>query len=488
MSWFRTQPAENAASEDNGLKPWDLEDIRNEREGRRKIQFSEAGEANLRHGRRSFGERAGESSDVDEGAVLSPFRNEPEGRRKVRFSEVSGTSARRGRQSFGAMIDGNSDVDEGPVTNPFLDPEDIAPDDCSNIASPNGSEFNTVKIVTPSGTFAEASPLASPLPNPLESPPLPEIVPSKDKRRKTETRFQGPHPFVPGKVNHIYPGETNRKHFTQYVYSSTQPDYAITHHYLCETSDLKKPVYYYHDVGGYTRLDGNHRFTLHFGSHSDCPILGAMWHSASGMHFAVGGPNMNLEDLENEHVVSIQRQHCEFLKPISSVPSKWHMDFTFGGGPGEGPKKLYRWQVVHLSEKGIPQFRHGKLELRENTDGLVDKKGKRKEKGRLFAACRNVDNLATNLWVRNTAEDFHDPVARIRWKSLILLTWGAMRDRMRGPHNTGSPYHNIGYTKSKRVVDIQGDGPAGCMNPSSQGFNRSISVPSIVISVAVPWG
>jgi hypothetical protein len=78
-------------------------------------------------------------------------------------------------------------------------------------------------------------------------------------------------------------GGLHHKKYTQYVYSHTSSDYRITHQYLCEKSDLEKPVYYYHDVGGYTRLDPDHTFTLHLGNHSGTPILGAMWHSSGGM-------------------------------------------------------------------------------------------------------------------------------------------------------------------------------------------------------------
>ncbi|KAH7323867.1 hypothetical protein BKA65DRAFT_511615 [Rhexocercosporidium sp. MPI-PUGE-AT-0058] len=191
-----------------------------------------------------------------------------------------------------------------------------------------------------------------------------------------------------------------------------------------------------------------------------------MWHSSSGMYFAVGSPYMNRMDKDDENVTSIQRQHCEFLKPISSVPSRWHMDFAFGGGEGEGPKKYYRWQVVHLAE-AIPHLRHGKLALRERSDGLVDEKEKKREKGKLLAACRNVNDLGTNLWVRDDIEEMGNELARLKWKTWVLLTWGAMRDRMRGPHNTGSPYHNVGYTKSTRVVELPMAGAPGTWMSSS---------------------
>lgn len=184
---------------------------------------------------------------------------------------------------------------------------------------------------------------------------------------------------------------------------------------------MDKPVYYYHDAGGYTRLASNHRFTLHLGNHSDTPVLGTMRHSSSGMHFAVGNPFMNLVDKDNENVTTIQRQYCDYLKPISSCPSRWHMDFTFGGGDGEGPKRQYRWQVVHLAE-AISHLRHGKLELREKHDGMVDEKGRKREKGKLLAACRNVDDLCTNLWVRDVSGDFGNELAKIQWKTWVLLT------------------------------------------------------------------
>ncbi|CZT43208.1 uncharacterized protein RSE6_03207 [Rhynchosporium secalis] len=388
---------------------------------------------------------------------LEVIRNERAGRRKVELSEISyeyNSTSNRPR-SIVARTDGTSD-NEGAVTNPFWDAaDDIAPDDHDPLASPTGSEINTVKIVTSSGTFAVA----------VASPPLlpPERQSSKRRTGKSETRYQGLHPFVPGKVNHNYPGGTNRRHFKQYVYSSTQPEYAMTHHYLCETSDLEKPIFYYHDVGGYTRLDRNHRFTLHWGGDFKCPVLGTMWHTSSGMNFAVGTPTMSYTDRENEEFTAIQRQHCDFFKPIST-PSRWHMDFTFGGGIGEGPERHYRWQVEHL-DRSIPHLRHAKLELREKVDGVSDGKGREKKKGKLFAACRNVENLNTNLWVRHAQEDFNNAVAQVKWQTWILLTWGAMRDRMRGPHNTGSPHHNVGYTKTRRAVELSGDGPAGCMSP-----------------------
>ncbi|KAK0122909.1 hypothetical protein ONS96_009934 [Cadophora gregata f. sp. sojae] len=371
---------------------------------------------------------------------LEVIRNDRAARRKVQFSESSHTSSRRHRQSLGSRTDGGSDIKERPVANPFLDPIDsIAPDESGGVSPPSEPEFcNNITVVTPNGTFAVA-----------HSPP-PSVKPPKGK---SETQYQGLHPFVPGKVRHTTPGEVSRRHFTQYVYSKTQTDYAMTHHYLCETSNPEEPVYYYHDVGGYTRLDPDHRFTLHLGNHSDTPVLGAMWHSSSGMHFAVGNPFMNFMDKDNENVTTIQRQYCDYLKPISSVPSRWHMDFTFGGGDGEGPKKHYRWQVVHLAE-AIPRLRHGKLELRERYEGMLDEKGKKREKGKLLAACRNVDDLCTHIWVRDPSEDFDNELAMTKWKTWVLLTWGAMRDRMQGPHNTGSPYHTIGYKKSTRVVEI----------------------------------
>ncbi|KAH9215827.1 hypothetical protein DL95DRAFT_499241 [Leptodontidium sp. 2 PMI_412] len=375
---------------------------------------------------------------------LEVIRNERVGRRKVQFSEASYISSRQHRQSLGARTDGGSDINDGPGANPFLDPEDnIAPDDRSGVASSEPEFYNNVTIVTPGGTFVVS-----------RSPP-PERKTPKGRRRETAPRYQGPHPFVPGKARHKLPGEVNRRHYTQYIYSNSHTDYAMTHHYLCETSDLLKPVYYYHDVGGYTRLDPNHSFTLHHGNHSDTPILGAMWHSSSGMHFAVGNPYMNLMDKDNANVTSIQRQHCDYLKPISSTPSRWHMDFTFGGGDGEGPKKHYRWQVVHLAE-AIPHLRHGKLELRERIDSLVDEKGKKREKGKLLAAYRNVDDLCTNIWVRDPTEELGNELASLKWKTWVLLTWGGMRDRMQGPHNTGNPHHNVGYTKSTRVVELPG--------------------------------
>ncbi|PBP23408.1 hypothetical protein BUE80_DR005954 [Diplocarpon rosae] len=267
--------------------------------------------------------------------------------------------------------------------------------------------------------------------------------------KSTHVRFQDTHPFVPGKIRHKQPGEVSRRNFTQYVYSHTNTDFRITHHFLCEKDDLEKPVYYYHDVGGYTRLDENHRLTLHLGNHSGTPVLGAMWHGSSGMYFAVG------PYLYDESVKTIQRQYCEYLKPISSAPTRWHMDFVFGGGAGEGPRKTYRWQVVHLVE-AIPHFRHGKLELREKDGFEVDEQGKKIEKTKLLAACRNIDDLSTNLWVRNAGEEMGNELARIKWKTWVLLTWGGMRDRMAGPHNTGSPHHTVGFTKSTKTVKTPG--------------------------------
>lgn len=271
-------------------------------------------------------------------------------------------------------------------------------------------------------------------------------------------------------------GEVHRKKYTQYVYSVTNTDFRITHHFLCETSDLERPVYYYHDVGGYTRLDPDHRFTLHLGNHSGAPILGGMWHGSAGMYFAVGNPFMDLGDMYDESVKTIERQYCEYLKPISSAPTRWHMDFTFGGGADEGPLKSYRWQVAHLSE-AIVHLRHGKLELRER-DGheTVDAKGKKKDKSKLLAACRNVDELGTNLWVRDPPGEMGSELARLKWKSWVLLTWGAMRDRMRGPHNTGSPHHDVGYTKSTRTVQTSGGLLRSCITPATSEEIRERSL------------
>ncbi|KAH7371851.1 hypothetical protein BKA64DRAFT_689626 [Cadophora sp. MPI-SDFR-AT-0126] len=251
---------------------------------------------------------------------LEVIRNERDARRKAQFPEASYISSHQHRQSLGSRTDGGIDNKDGPVENPFLDPADnIAPDDCSGVRT----------VVTPNGTVAVP-----------RSPP-PERKSSKGKRRHPGTRYQGPHSFVSGQIRHKTPGEVNRKHYTQYVDSKMHTDNAMTHHYLCETSDLEKPVYYYHDVGEYTRLDHNHRFTLHLGNHSGAPVLGAIWYSSSGIHFAVGDPFMNFMDKDNENVTTIQRQHCGYLKPISSA-SSWHMDFTFGDGGGEGSKRHYR--------------------------------------------------------------------------------------------------------------------------------------------------
>ncbi|KAI6709707.1 hypothetical protein JHW43_007780 [Diplocarpon mali] len=290
--------------------------------------------------------------------------------------------------------------------------------------------------------------------------------------KSTHVRFQDTHPFVPGKIRHKQPGEVNRRNFTQYVYSHTNTDFRITHHFLCEKDDIEKPVYYYHDVGGYTRLDKDHRLTLHLGNHSGTPILGAMWHGSSGMHFAVGTLFMDLKDLHDESVRTIQRQYCEYLKPISSAPTRWHMDFFFGGGAGEGPRKTYRWQVVHLAE-AIPHLRHGKLELREKDGFEVDGEGKRTEKTKLLAACRNVDDLSTNLWVRHAGEEMGNELARIKWRTWVLLTWGGMRDRMAGPHNTGTPHQTVGFTKSIRTVRT----PGGIIPSSGHTIGRCFSPP-----------
>ncbi|KAI9047280.1 hypothetical protein LZ554_008731 [Drepanopeziza brunnea f. sp. 'monogermtubi'] len=358
------------------------------------------------------------------------------------------------RKTMTLQTDGSEDLDTPARSIPG---SGAAPDDYLSLpmASPARSGASSPAVGDYcSGLLAVEPP--SPTNHGTKAPPSSiERLGSKGKRNKNYIRFQGSHPFVPGKIRHKHPGGLHHKKYTQYVYSHTSSEYRTTHQYLCETSDLEKPVYYYHDVGGYTRLDPDHRFTLHLGNHSGAPILGAMWHSSGGMHFAVGSPFMDIKNMYDDSVSTIQRQHCDYLKPISSAPTRWHMDFSFGGGEGEGPQKTYRWQVVHVAET-IPQLRREKLELREKHGHADDEEGKKKEKCKLLATCRNVDELSTNLWVREVSDELGDELARMRWKSWVLLTWGAMRDRMRGPHNTGSPYHDVGYTQTTKTVQSPG--------------------------------
>lgn len=166
---------------------------------------------------------------------LKVIRNERAARCKVQFSEASYTSSRRHRQSLGSRTDCGTDIRDGPVANPFLNPTDgIAPDDCSVLSSPSKLDScHDIATFAPNGTFAVAR------------SPEPERKTWRGRRRKSETRHQGPHPFVPGKVRRKTPGEVNHRHYTQYVYSKADTDYTTTHHYLCETTDLNKPVYYY---------------------------------------------------------------------------------------------------------------------------------------------------------------------------------------------------------------------------------------------------
>ena len=62
--------------------------------------------------------------------------------------------------------------------------------------------------------------------------------------------------------------------------------------------------------------------------------------------------------------------------------------------------------------------------------------------------------------MRDTSDDFGNELAKIKWKTWVLLTWGAMRDRVQDPHNTGSPIPVGGYTKSTSVGEHLGAGAA----------------------------
>ena len=255
-----TRGKEVPVQDSPGPKPWDLEVIRNERAARCKVQFSEASYTSSRRHRQSLGSRTDCGTDIRDGPVANPFLNPTDGIAPDDCSVLSspskldschdiatfapnGTFAvarspepeRKTWRGLGSRTDCGTDIRDGPVANPFLNPTDgIAPDDCSVLSSPSKLDScHDIATFAPNGTFAVAR------------SPEPERKTWRGRRRKSETRHQGPHPFVPGKVRRKTPGEVNHRHYTQYVYSKADTDYTTTHHYLCETTDLNKPVYYY---------------------------------------------------------------------------------------------------------------------------------------------------------------------------------------------------------------------------------------------------
>ena len=65
-----------------------------------------------------------------------------------------------------------------------------------------------------------------------------------------------------------------------------------------------------------------------------------------------------------------------------------------------------------------------------------------------------------------------------------LLTWGALRDRMKGPHNAGSLVSTGGYTKSTSVGEAFGSrcrifgAPAGLnLSPRTEEIQEMVLYP-----------
>ena len=86
--------------------------------------------------------------------------------------------------------------------------------------------------------------------------------------------------------------------------------------------------------------------------------------------------------------------------------------------------------------------------------------------------------------MRDASDDFGNELAKIKWKTWVLLTWGAMRDRVQDPHNTGSPIPVGGYTKSTSVGEAFGSrcrisgAPAGLnLSPRTEEIQEMVLYP-----------